>query len=179
MQRRALVLSATVLTAIALVGCGDTAGLSVEAGMGPHPSLPPPRAGLIPTIKVADARPWPAGETPTPAPGLRVAAFASGLDHPRWLYVLPNGDVLVAETNAPPKPKDGKGLRGFFMGLAMKKAGAAAPTANRISLLRDADGDGVAETRTVLLSGLNSPFGMTLVGDTLYVANADALVRFP
>ena len=179
MHRRALLLSAAGLAALALVGCGDTAGLSVEAGMGPNPTLPPPRAALIPTIKVADASPWPVGETPTPAPGLRVKAFASGLDHPRWLYVLPNGDVLVAETNAPPKPEDGKGLRGFFMGLAMKKAGAAAPTANRITLLRDLDGDGVAELRTVLLSGLNSPFGMALVGDRLYVANADALVAFP
>ena len=179
MHKRAGFPTAAALAALLLAGCGDTAGLPVEAGMGPNPTLPPPNAGLIPTIKVADASPWPAGETPTPAPGLRVAAFASDLDHPRWLYVLPNGDVLVAETNAPPKPEDGKGLRGFFMGLAMKKAGAAAPTANRISLLRDADGDGVAELRTVLLSGLNSPFGMTLVGETLYVANTDAVVRFP
>jgi len=179
MQRCALRLTVASLAALALVGCGDTAGLPVEAGMGPNPALPPPQASLIPTIKVAEASPWPAGETPTPAPGLRVRSFASGLDHPRWLYVLPNGDVLVAETNAPPKPKDGKGLRGFFMGLAMKKAGAATPTANRITLLRDADGDGVAELRTVFLSGLNSPFGMALVGDRLYVANTDALVAFP
>ncbi len=178
MRRQSVLMPTVALAALLLVGCGDTAGLSVEAGMGPSPSLPPPNASLIPTIKVANANPWPAGETPTAAPGLRVAAFASALDHPRWLYALPNGDVLVAETNAPPKPEDGKGLRGFFMGLAMKKAGAAAPTANRITLLRDADGDGVAELRTVLLSGLNSPFGMALVGDQLYVANADALVRF-
>ena len=179
MRDRSIQTSAAALAALVLAGCGDTAGLPVEAGMGPNPTLPPPNAGLIPTIKVAEASPWPAGQAPTAAQGLKVSAFASGLDHPRWLYVLRNGDVLVAETNAPPKPEDGKGLRGFFMGLAMKKAGAATPTANRISLLRDADGDGVAETRTVLLSGLNSPFGMTLVGDSLYVANADALVRFP
>ena len=168
-----------MLGAAALSGCGDTASLPVDAGMGPRPILPPPHASLIPTIKVAAAVPWPGGETPTPAPGLRVAAFASGLDHPRWLYVLPNGDVLVAETNAPPKPDDGKGIRGFFMGLAMKRAGAAPPSANRITLLRDGDGDGVAETRSVLLSGLNSPFGMALVGDSLYVADSDALLRFP
>lgn len=176
--RPALPVAAT-LAVLLLVGCGDSAGLPVEAGMGPNPTLPPPRTSLIPTVKVAPASHWPAGATPIPAPGLRVAAFAAGLDHPRWLYVLPNGDVLVAETNAPPKPEDSKGLRGFFMGLAMKKAGAATPSANRITLLRDADGDGVAETRSVLLAGLHSPFGMTLVGDSLYVADTDALLRFP
>jgi glucose/arabinose dehydrogenase len=108
-----------------------------------------------------------------------VVAFARGLDHPRWLYVLPNGDVLVAETNAPPRPEDSKGLKGWFFQYFQKQAGGAVPSANRITLLRDADGDGVAETRTVFLAGLSSPFGMALVGDTLYVANTDALVRFP
>ncbi len=106
-------------------------------------------------------------------------AFASGLDHPRWLYVLPNGDVLVAETNAPPRPEDNTGIKGWFFARYQKKAGGAVPSANRITLLRDADGDGVAETRTAFLSGLNSPFGMALVGSSLYVANTDAIVRFP
>ena len=106
-------------------------------------------------------------------------AYASGLDHPRWLYVLPNGDVLVAETNAPPKPEDGKGIRGWVMKQVMKRAGAGAPSANRITLLRDADGDGIAETRSVFLEGLNSPFGMALVGNDFYVANSDAVLRFP
>jgi glucose/arabinose dehydrogenase len=109
---------------------------------------------------------------------MRVAAFASGLDHPRWLYVLPNGDVLVAETNAPPKPDDGLGLKGWVMGLVMKRAGAAVPSANRITLLRDTDGDGVADFRSVLLEGLHSPFGMALVGNELFVANSDAVLRF-
>jgi glucose/arabinose dehydrogenase len=113
------------------------------------------------------------------AAGTTVAAFARGLDHPRWLYVLPNGDVLVAETNAPPRPDASKGLKGWFFKRFQKKAGGAVPSANRITLLRDRDGDGVAETRTVFLSGLNSPFGMTLVRDALYVANSDALIRFP
>jgi glucose/arabinose dehydrogenase len=94
------------------------------------------------------------------------------------LYVLPNGDVLVAETNAPPKPEDGTGLKGWFMKIAQKKAGAGVPSPNRITLLRDADGDGVAETRTAFLSGLYSPFGMALVGDKLYVANSNAVVEF-
>ena len=104
----------------------------------------------------------------------------AGLDHPRWMLVLPNGDVLVAETAAPPKPKGtGGGISGWFMKQFMAKAGSAVPSANRISLLRDGDGDGVAEVKTPYLTGLNSPFGMALVGDTLYVANADALVAFP
>ena len=113
------------------------------------------------------------------APGLQVAAFAEGLSHPRWLYTLPNGDVLVAETNAPPKPKDDDGVRGFIMKMVMKNAGAVTPSADRISLLRDADGDGVAETRTVFLQGLHSPFGMTLAQGGLYIADTDALVRVP
>jgi glucose/arabinose dehydrogenase len=112
------------------------------------------------------------------APGTAVNAFATGLDHPRWLYVLPNGDVLVAETASPPKPKE-KGIRAWFMRRYFKKAGAAVPSANRIMLLRDANCDGVAETRSILLHGLFSPFGMALVGNTLYVANADAVVKFP
>jgi glucose/arabinose dehydrogenase len=112
------------------------------------------------------------------AAGLSVKALATGLDHPRWLYVLPNGDVLVAESNAPPRPEQGKGIKGWIKKMFMKRAGAGVPSANRITLLRDADGDGVAETRTAFLQGLNSPFGMALVGRNLYVANTDAVVRF-
>jgi glucose/arabinose dehydrogenase len=160
-------------------GCGETARLAVRQGMGPQPLLPEPRKSLIPTIDIAPAQGWAAGATPTAAPGLAVNAFASGLQHPRWLYVLPNGDVLVAETNAPAKPDDGKGIKGWFMKKAMTKAGAGVPSANRITLLRDADGDGVAETRSVFLHDLNSPFGMALVGNTFYVANSDAVVKVP
>lgn len=151
----------------------------IIAGTGPDPALPAPQKQLIPTIDIAPAVGWKAGAKPVAASGFAVVAFATGLDHPRWLYVLPNGDVLVAETNAPPRPEDGKGLKAAVKGVAMKRAGAAAPSANRITLLRDADGDGVAETRIVFLQNLMSPFGMALVGDTFYVANADALVRFP
>ena len=162
-----------------LVACGDKATLPVKAGIGPDPTLPPPRHTLLPTVKIAPAKGWSEGAKPTPGAGLSVNAYARGLDHPRWLYVLPNGDVLVAETNAPPKPEDGKGIRGWFMKRIMKRAGAGVPSANRITLLRDADGDGIAETRTVFLQGLSSPFGMTLVGHALYVANTDAVMRFP
>lgn len=167
------------LVLVSLAGCGGRATLPPSAGMGPNPTLPPPAQRLIPTVLIAPAKGWPEGATPTAAAGLAVAAFATGLDHPRWLYVLPNGDVLVAESNAPPRPDDGKGIKGAVMKAVMKRAGAGVPSANRITLLRDANGDGLAETRSVLLSGLNSPFGMALVGDTLYVVNADALVRVP
>ena len=164
---------------LALTACSESARLSVRQGMGPTPQLPAQVHRLIPTVAIAPARGWPANATPTAAPGLAVAAFARGLDHPRWLYVLPDGDVLVAETDAPPKPEDGKGLKGWAMKLIMRRAGSGHPSANRITLLRDGDGDGVAEMRSVLLQGLNSPFGMALVGDTLYVANTDAVVAVP
>ena len=174
--------SVVALASIALGACGDIARLPVSAGTGPTPTLPAPQKTLIPTVNIAPAKGWPAGAAPQPAPGTRVNAFASGLDHPRWLYVLPNGDVLVAESNAPPKPDEAKGIRTWVMGLMMKRAGAGVPSANRITLLRDADGDGVAELRTVLLdatNGLRSPFGMALVGNQLFVANADAVLKFP
>ncbi|MEO8575109.1 MAG: sorbosone dehydrogenase family protein [Gemmatimonadales bacterium] len=152
---------------------------SLDAGIGPNPSLPPPETALIPLVNVVDAKGWAQGGKPIAAEGTTVNAFATGLRHPRWLYVLPNGDVLVAETNAPPRPENAKGIKGFFFGVFQKKAGGAVPSANRITLLRDTDGDGVADIRTPFITGLMSPFGMALVGNTFYVANADALVRFP
>jgi glucose/arabinose dehydrogenase len=167
------------LPLLVLAGCGDHSRLPYLADTGPEPMLPAPANMLLPTVNIAPAKGWPDGGKPTPAPGLAVNAFASGLEHPRWLYVLPNGDVLVAETNAPPRPEDGKGAKAWFMKRFMKQAGAGIPSANRITLLRDADGDGVAEFRAVFLENLNSPFGMALVGTDLYVANTDALVRFP
>ena len=132
----------------------------------------------MPTVNIAPAKGWAAGGKPAAADGLAVAALARDLEHPRWLYVLPNGDVLVAETNAPARPDDGKGIRAFFMKALMRRAGAGVPSANRITLLRDNDGDGVAETRATFVAGLNSPFGMALVGEYLYVANTDAVLRF-
>ncbi|HEX6102422.1 MAG TPA: PQQ-dependent sugar dehydrogenase, partial [Alphaproteobacteria bacterium] len=165
--------------AVGLAACGEQATLPVSAGTGPDPQLPPPARTLIPTVKVAPAKGWPSGAAPKPAEGLAVTRFAEGLDHPRWLLALPNGDVLVAESNAPPRPEQGKGIKGWFMKMFMKKAGAAVPSANRITLLRDADGDGIAEFRSAFLEGLNSPFGMTLSGDALYVANTDSVLRFP
>ena len=169
----------TVVAAVVLSACGEVARLPESAGFGPQPTLPSPQTGLIPTVNIAPAIGWPEGKTPTAASGTRVAAFADKLDHPRWLYVLPNGDVLVAETNAPPKPDSAASIRNLVMGWVMKRAGAATTSANRITLLRDTDGDGVADVRSVLLEGLASPFGMALVGGNLYVANSDAVMRFP
>lgn len=168
-----------VLAGLLMAACGDVAVLPEAAGTGPKPTLPSPVSMLIPTVHIASVIGWASGAKPQAAPGTQVAAFARDLNHPRWLLVLPNGDVLVAETNAPPKPDDGRGIKGWLMGLFMKRAGAAVSSANRITLLRDADGDGVADLRTVLLDGLHSPFGMALVGDQLFVANTDAVLRFP
>ncbi|MFJ2488004.1 PQQ-dependent sugar dehydrogenase [Pseudomonas sp. NPDC087639] len=171
-------LALVIALAGGLAACGESSSLQVTDGTGPSPKLPEPNKTLIPTVNIAPAIGWPEGAKPTAASGTQVAAFAEGLDHPRWLYVLPNGDVLVAETNAPPKPDDSKGIRGWVMKQVMGKAGAGVPSPNRITLLRDADHDGVAETRTVFLQNLNSPFGMTLVGNDLYVADTDRLLRF-
>ena len=168
-----------VPAALALGACGEQAKLPVSAGFGPHPVLPAPDETLVPTVNVAPAKGWPEGAAPVAAQGMTVAPFAEGLDHPRWIYVLPNGDVLVAETNAPPRPDSGGGVRGWAMKLFMQRAGAAPPSADRITLLRDADGDGVVETRSIFIEGLHSPFGMALVGNDFYVANTDALLRFP
>lgn len=164
-------------TLLLLAACGDKSTLPQGADIGPQPELKAPNKTLIPTVNIAKATGWPAGVMPTAAAGLAVNAFATALDHPRWVYVLPNGDVLVAESNAPAKP-DAGGIRNWIQSKVMARAGAGVPSANRITLLRDADGDGVAELKTVFLKNLHSPFGMALVGDTLYVANADAIVRF-
>lgn len=162
-----------------LAGCVSEAQLDVDDGTGPDPELPAPTHDYVSTIAIARATGWPDGRMPTPAAGLRVTAFATQLAHPRWLHVLPNGDVLVAETAAPERPEEFQGLRGWLTKRFMKKAGAGAPSANRITLLRDTDGDGQADVRTAFLEGLNSPFGMALVGEGFYVANTDAVVRFP
>lgn len=163
---------------LAFTGCTVSSKTPVTDSYGSQPSLPEPKSRLFPVVNIAPAKGWPEGVMPTPASGLKVQAFAQGLQHPRWLYVLPNGDVLVAETDAPPKPEDSKGIKGKIMKMVMRRAGSSYPSANRISLLRDSNQDGIADQKTVFLQNLNSPFGMTLVGNMLYVANTDALVRF-
>jgi glucose/arabinose dehydrogenase len=173
----------TLLVLIALIGIGyymtrpDVARVPVEKLTGPTPEIGAPRQQYIPTVNVAEVDRWKTGEAPIAATGLTVARFAEGLDHPRNLYTLPNGDVLVAEANAPPERLGG--IKGFVASRLMAKAGAGVPSANRITLLRDADGDGKAELKSILIAGLNSPFGMALIGDTLYVANTDAVLAFP
>src|SRR5436190_2254569 len=168
-----------LIAAAACAACGGAARLPVEAGMGPNPVLPPPRTSLIPVVKVARAVGWPAGATPVVADGLAITPLAQELSHPRFVYVLPDGDVLVAESNAPADRKQQTGIRAYFMAKYFKKAGAAVPSANRITILRDRDGDGIAETRSVLLHDLYSPFGIALVGNSLYVANSNAIMRYP
>jgi len=164
--------------ALMITACALPADQPVTIGIGPTPQLPPPSSPMIPTVNIAPAVGWPNGAVPTSAPGTKAVAFASGLDHPRWVYVLPNGDVLVAESNAPKRPEH-SGLYFWIMGKVQARAGAGVPSANRITLLRDANGDGVAEVRSAFLTQLNSPFGITLVGDQLYVANTDAVMRYP
>jgi len=166
------------LTTLLLSACGDSATLSVAEGTGPTPVLPSPNKTLLPTVHIATAVGWHREAKPIVADGLQVNAYAENLKHPRWLYELPNGDVLVAETNAPPKPDSEKGIRQWIVGKVMAQAGAAVPSANRISLLQDNDKDGVAEVNKVFLEGLHSPFGMVLVGNHFYVANADSVVRY-
>ena len=155
------------------------ATIDIAAVEGPDPQIVKPRTGLFPLFKIATPVGWKANEAPTPAAGLKVQRLAAGLVHPRWMLPLSNGDVLVAETDAPPKPDDHNGFGGWVEKQIQADAGAGAKSANRITLLRDTDGDGIADQRFVLLTGLNSPFGMALVGDQLYVAATDALLRFP
>lgn len=157
----------------------DSAALPVEAGMGPNPQLPAPEKKLVPTVNIAPAKGWPSGAKPRAPQGFDVYAYASSLDHPRWLHVLPNGDVLVAESDAPAKPDDMKGVKGFVMKEVMKKAGSGRrPSANRITLLRGLNADGSAALKTVFMTNLNSPFGMALIGNHFYVADTDAILRF-
>ena len=179
--------AAALAAALLVAGCGEAAKLAPELTTGPRPQLAEPNKTLIPTVNVAPAVGWTDTAAPVPAEGLKVTALARGLDHPRWVYTLPNGDILVAESNKPPRPADsndgGSGpiakIRNWVMGKVMGRAGAGVPSANRITLLRDADGDGVAEVKQVFMTDLRSPYGMVLVGGELFVANADALVKVP
>jgi glucose/arabinose dehydrogenase len=171
--------AAVVLLAIASASVAGTA--RAESGparcFGPAPQMPEPKPGWLPTLRWSVAsEPWAKGATPKAAAGLAVAAFARDLKHPRWLYVLPNGDVLVAE--AATEPESTGSVRGYVQSWVQRRSGAIAENANRISLLRDENGDGVAERQSVFLEGLRQPFGMALIGDQLYVANTDSVVRF-
>ncbi len=169
----------TLAFSVLLAGSGAVLAQQYATGFGPNPKLPEPQKNLIPTVNVASTDVWKDGEKPVAPPGFTVTAYARDLDHPRWLYVLPNGDVLVAETNAPPKPDDSKGVKGAIMKHMQKKAGAVTESANRITLLQGLDANGAAKTRSVFLKNLSSPFGMVLVDKDFYVANSDAVVRFP
>ena len=166
-----------VSAALALGACSHGSSDPL-VGFGPKPALPAPAKSLFPVFGVPNVIGWAPGAAPKAPPGFLVTRFAEGMDHPRWLYVLPNGDVLVAESATEANPADQKGLRGWFARRLLTAVGAMKHSPNKIILLRDADGDGRAETRTVFGQGVKRPFGMTLVGDGLYVAGDDALVRF-
>ncbi len=154
-------------------------GGTPEPAWGTAPAIPAPRPqGAIPTLKMPTAKGWDRDHKPITAPGLKVNAFATGLLHPRWIQVLPNGDVLVAEATNVPRTAM-RNIFDYAMVSTMRRAGAVGVSANRITLLRDQDGDGVAEVRHVFMDGLNQPFGMALLGDTFYVGNTDGIVAFP
>jgi glucose/arabinose dehydrogenase len=174
-------LTAPLALGLLLAACGSKPSTAdINDFIGPHPKLVAPAETFLPTVNVAEAAGWPAGATPKAADGLVVNEYAGDLAHPRWLAVLPDGDVLVAESDSPGTDKTGGAIKGKIQSQLMKKAGSNKPSPNKILLLRDLNGDGVAETRSVLIDhDLMSPFGMALVGGELFVANADALVAFP
>ncbi|SAK62036.1 glucose/sorbosone dehydrogenase-like protein [Caballeronia temeraria] len=169
---------ASTIALALMVASGAATADDYAQDFGPNPALPAPHKSLMPTVNIAPAKPWGQDQKPIAPAGFDVTAFAAGLEHPRWLATLPNGDVLVAESNAPAQHDENAGLKGFVMKKVMKRAGAGVASPDRIVLLRDADGDGIAETRTVFIDKLHSPFGMALVGDDLYVADTDAILRF-
>ncbi|BBD41220.1 sorbosone dehydrogenase (plasmid) [Aminobacter sp. Y103A] len=184
MKKLILALLAVLVIGIVAIGAvflssREEAKVAIEDQYGPDPKLPEPDPRILPTVHQAEAEPWRQGEMPKPAEGYAVNQFADGLDHPRWLLVLPNGDVLVAESNKPPQEETSVSIRRWVAQKIMGSAGANAPSANRISILRDADGDGEAELKQPFITGLFSPFGMTLLDGKLYVANADGVVAFP
>lgn len=161
-----------------LIGCTERSMIPEQADMGTDPLIPQVADALLPTVNIAPAKGWPEGALPIAADGLKVNAFADNLDHPRWMLVLPNGDLLVAESNKPSGSGGIKGLKGWIGNLVQKRAGAGVESADRISLLRDTDDDGIADQRHIFLDNLMSPFGMALVDSTLYIANTDALLAF-
>jgi glucose/arabinose dehydrogenase len=175
-------LSAIFARVVALIGGAAVLwrrqGTAPEPAWGDAPVIPTAKPqGSIPTLKMPTARGWDHGQTPVAAPGLKVNAFANNLKHPRWIHVLPDGDVLVAEATQVAAPVTN--LFGYAMQATMRRAAALGESANRITLLRDTDGDGIAERREVFLEGLNQPFGMAQLGDTFYVGNTDGVVAFP
>jgi len=168
---------------VTLIGAGAVQwrrlqGVAHEPAWGSAPVVPAAKPqGSIPTLKMPTAAGWPDGQRPVAAPGLKVNAFATDLNHPRWIHVLPNGDVLVAEATQVPVPAES--VFDYAMQATMRRAGALGESANLITLLRDADGDGIAERRDIFMEGLNQPFGMAQLGDTFYVGNTDGVVAFP
>lgn len=168
------------IAVVSLAACTTPGSSDPFVGFGPNPPLPAPQRTLLPSVGVPSVVGWPADAGPQAPAGFTVNRFATGLEHPRWLLALPNGDVLVAESAGEPSKADKmqRGIRGFVQKMLMTKVKSAVPSPNKLILLRDQDGDGAAESRTVFAQGLRSPFGMALVDNVLYVANNDGVVRF-
>lgn len=176
-RRARLALVSTALASLGLAGCNNQEGGDPSRQIGANPYLPPPHEYLLPPMHLATPQPWGPNERPSVPSGLQIRAVATGLEHPRSVYGLPNGDILVVESSGPKppinRPKD------LVMGWVQSFSGSKAKGGNRITLLRDIGPDGVAKTRTVFLDHLNSPFGVALIGNDLYVADTDALIRYP
>ena len=183
MTRKQHIRNILIILVIALIGgtwymfTPNKAQLDIAKLQGIDPNLSKLKVEGFPSVAIADVKGWAKGAAPTPASGMGVTEFAGGLDHPRWLYTLPNGDILVAESTQP--SRETEGFQDWVARNLIMKANASSVSANRISVLRDADGDGVAEMKTALIEGLNSPFGMALIGDELFVANTDSVMAFP
>ena len=169
------------LMSLILLGCQsvEPGAPDMTYGWGAAPLLKPPEPQTVPVMKLSKAVGWKPGETPIPAEGFEVQAFAQGLDHPRWLYELPNGDILVAETDAPQAASGRGGVLSWFAKRVMRFTGSGYPSADRITLLRDTDLGGISDLQVPFIENLRSPFGMALVGSTFYVANTDAVLAFP
>lgn len=176
-HRRSALAAALAVSLLAGAGCGEKPTLPIEQRTGPSPTLPAPQKSVLPTLKTPKAGAWSPGDAPAVPAGFVVNRFAERLDHPRWVYVLPNGDVLAALSSTEPKPA--KSIMEFVENLVQKRVGAQQPSPDQIVLLRDADGDGVAELQSVMIAGIRQPFGMALMGGQLYVGATDSLVRYP
>ena len=176
MMRRCLSMIVAVTGVLCLAAC-DSGHPPPKSSFGANPKLPAPAPQTIPTMNVNSVEAWGPNETPTAPAGFTVTRFAANLRHPRWIYVLPNGDVLVSEAAPPMPPIDGveDGVEHWLDA----KNGSAPPSANQITLLRDTNGDGIPDVRTVFLKGLNQNFGMLLLNGYFYVANTDGVWRYP
>lgn len=177
---RAISLASVCAAALMLAGCDDNSPFDVQSQIGPDPNLPEQQQYLFPPMHISGVNRWQQGQAPTVPAGLKIQAMAQDLVHPRSVYTLPNGDILVVESNGPPAPvhRPKEIVMNWIESLSTGGGSGPKPE-NRITLLRDTNGDGVPEQKTVFLDGLDHPFGVALVGSDLYVANTSSIMRYP